>query len=78
MNWYAYIGTGSPFLPGSYIKMSTSSTCAGSCIVCAVFLNEAGLIPANAFSSTIIGHIANALGTGTSQPTVNPLVTLRC
>lgn len=78
-SWYAYNGVGDPFIPASYVRMTQSPSCTGSCQICAVFLTDNTVIPATPFSANRIEYISDALGTQTPQPTSGPtFVLLKC
>ena len=66
--WYAYIGTGSPFLAANYFRATAKPGCINGSVVCAIYAYNGDVSPQTPFVPSLNTYIANALLTGLAQP----------
>ncbi|MBB5637831.1 hypothetical protein HDF26_000840 [Pedobacter cryoconitis] len=66
--WYAYIGTGSPFLAANYFKATVKPACINGTNICAIYAYNGDLSPQAPLSIRLQGYISNALLSNLAQP----------
>jgi hypothetical protein len=71
-SWYAYKGSGDPYLSSSYTLMTVCPACINGNNLCAIFVYDGGIIPIGPFSMNIRRYISNFLAPGLAQP-YNPV-----
>jgi hypothetical protein len=67
-SWYAYKGSGDPYLPANYSLATIKPLCVNGPILCAIYTFDGGEAPLGPFSTNIRRYIANGLVSQLSQP----------
>ncbi len=70
-SWYAYLGGKEHTSVINYIRIDVKHNCLCGSEICAIYVRDNGIHPAEPLSANIQRYIADALSTGQLQPS-NP------
>jgi hypothetical protein len=66
--WYSFNGGINPTIISNYSLMTAKPTCVNGPVICAIYSPACGTNPVGPMSPNLQRYIANAIGTGLSQP----------